>query len=300
MRAAALALCLVLLPSAGAPQGIESEAAFLTIPIGARLVGMGRAGVALEDAQAAFYNPALVALAAPRVALHRYDGPIGFLVHDATAAFRAGALGNVQVGLQVQTFGEFEISDEAGSLGTFDPQNVIGSVGLARSFGRSVAAGVRAKWIHSRVSPGGHGQGLGADAGVTFDAPGLPIRIGLAALDVGPDLSIDGNDAPLPTRLRAGVAGRIPAGDWNVLLAVDADASPHDTGVGGTRAGLAVGWRDAVTLRGGWLRETLVESNDGYTFGLGVRLGRFSVDFAREIGVNHLGDEIHFSLEYGR
>ncbi len=299
MRTRAALLLALALPCGAAAQGIESEAAFLTIPTGARVVGLGRAGVAVADAQASFYNPALLALAPARIAVHRYDGPIGFLVHHATAGFDAGALGTVQVGLQVQTFGEFEISDAVGSIGTFDPQNVIGSVALGRSFG-PIAAGARVKWVQSSVSPDGDDRGFATDAGLAFQVPGLPISVGVAALDVGADLRIDGQPAPLPTRLRAGLAARIPAGEWSVLLAADADASPHDSHAGGQRAGAGVSWRDVVTVRGGWLRETLVETSDGYSFGLGVRLGRFAVDFARETGLNHLGDEIHISLEYGR
>jgi hypothetical protein len=308
-RSTALAglACAVGLPWPGAPglaaQGLESEAAFLTIPSGAAVVGLGRAATSLRDHRATFYNPAAGAwLQRPVFGLNRYDGPLGFLAHRVTATLAAGDIAVIQAAMQVQSFGEFTLDDEVGGTGSYEPQNVIAELGIQRALGQRLAVGARGKWIESRITGVDAARAMALDLGLLLAVPGLPATVGVALVDAGHGLSGAGGaggEAPLPTRLRVGASGSLGLGRGvRLVLAADAAAPPRDWSALSRYAGVALDLREQVVLRAGRLAETLIETNVGTTFGMGFRLGGLEVDFARELGANRLGNETHISLGY--
>ena len=131
----------------------------------------------------------------------------------------------------------------------------------------------------------------------------VPFRIGVSALNLGPGLELGEARAadPLPSRLRLGLSydplGHIRGtDDLQLLFVLDLEHAWRDLGTGSQFVGVEFGVRKVVYVRGGFISETLIETNTGTTLGFGLVLGVFKVDLAFEQGVNQLGDETHVSL----
>lgn len=313
LRRTAIGLVLATLAGPGAlpAQGFEDEVAFLTAPMGARIVGIGRAATSIRgEFQSVRWNPGVLASVkgvAP-LASH-YDGPLDFKFNLLAVAIPAGGLGMFAVAADVQSFGDIVLSDgsaSGGALGTVTPNNLVVSLAFARGLAAGIAMGVTAKWIRSELSGDLNGDTFAFDAGLLWrPAQSVPLDLGLAVLNVGPGLSLGEAPAseasPLPSRLRVGasydVLGHVGLGNrFSLLLAFDLEQALRDLRTGSQFAGAELGVAGILFLRGGYIAETLIETNTGATFGVGFALGWLRFDVARELGVNQLGDETHISL----
>ncbi len=291
-----------------AAQDFDREVAFLTIPTGARLVGMGRAGAAMAgEFQAVRWNPAALGSldgVAPLVSL--YEGPLDFRVSQFAVAVPAGDIGAFAVSVEIQDFGEIVLSGPSPGVpqGTITPGNLIVGLGYSHLFFQRLSLGVTGKWISSDLVGNLSGSTVALDMGLLarpLDA--VPFRIGVSALNLGPGLQLGEARAadPLPSRLRLGLSydalGHIRGtDDLQLLFALDLEHAWRDLGTGSQFVGVEFGVRKVVYVRGGFISETLIETNTGTTLGFGLVLGVFKVDLAFEQGVNQLGDETHVSL----
>lgn len=313
LRAAALiALVATLVPNrALLGQGFDREVAFLLVPTGARAVGMGRAGVTLSgDLQGARWNPATLArVPAFSPLVSSYDGPLEFRVSQLAAALPALGLGVIAISAEVQDFGEIALAGPASPddvVGVLTPNNLILSLGFGRSVLPRLSLGLAAKWIRSDLGGELDGSTFAFDFGLLWRPFGrLPLDLGASATNIGPGLRLNaqrGSDKePLPARIRAGVGydllGHLrPAGVIRLRIAFDIEHALRHMQTGSQFLGLELGVGEVLFVRGGWIAESLVETNTGSTVGIGLRLGVFQFDLAREMGVNQLGDETQLSL----
>jgi hypothetical protein len=303
---AALLLAGLGLPDAVGAQGFEDEVAFLTAPMGARMVGIGRAAASIRgELQGVPWNPATLGTIDyfEPLASH-YDGPLDFRFNNLAVAVPVGSAGVFAVSANVQSFGEITLSSSPDvPLGTITPSNLV----LGLSYGRQIlprfGIGLTAKWVRSELSGDLTGDTFAFDAGLLWrPAVSLPLDIGASVLNVGRGLSIDGAEpSPLPGRLRLGASYDVlshlqPEGRFSLLLAVDLEHALRDLSAGSQFFGAEFGAAGILFLRGGYIAETLIDTNTGGTVGVGLALGRFRFDIARELGVNQLGDETHISL----
>jgi hypothetical protein len=286
-----------MIPSPAEAQDFDREVAFLLIPVGARVVGMGRAATALGgEFQSAQWNPAVVgsiADVAPLVS--HYSGPLDFQVNVFAAAVPVSPLGVVAVSAQIQSFGEIELSGAGSpdeSLGSIVPSNLILSFGIGRAITEGLELGLAAKWIRSELIGDLEGSTYAFDAGAIW-RPSTQVPLSLGTDGAGePD--------PLPSRIRLGAAYDVlahlsPDAGIGLLLAADLEHALRDLGTGSQYLGAELGLRDVLFVRGGLIAETLIETNTGVTLGAGLQLGQFRIDLAWELGVNQLGDETHLS-----
>lgn len=292
-------------------QGLEAEVAFLTLPVGARMVGIGRAAGALAgDPQEIRWNPGVLAwIADPTASISRYEGPFDFQVHELISTVPVGWVGTLGVSLMVQDFGEIPLSEGSseGVLGTANPSNWVVSASLGRELLAGFYGGVTLKWIRSSLLESLEGTTYAADMGVLWRPfQRFPLHVGLVLLNLGPGLRL-GDEAtaprdPLPSRLRlAGsyqlvrpVISDLPIG---LTVAAALEQAVHHLETGSQYFGMELGVANTVFLRGGVVSETLIETSTGGTVGLGVAWERFRFDLAREMGVNALGDETQLSLQ---
>ncbi len=310
-------LALIALSAALAPgdallgQGVDREVAFLMVPTGARAVGMGRAGVTLSgDLQGARWNPAVTArinAIAPLVS--SYDGPLEFRVNQLAVALPAFGLGVLSISAEVQDFGEIPLAGPASPddvVGVITPNNLILSMGVGRAVLSGLSLGLTAKWIRSDLGGEADGSTFAFDAGLLWrPLEQVPLDLGASATNLGPGFRLGdelGSDRePLPARIRVGVGydllGHLrPDGGVRLRVAVDLEHALRHLQTGSQFLGVELGVRELLFVRGGWIAESLVETNTGSTVGLGLRLGAFQFDLAREMGVNQLGDETQLSL----
>ena len=327
LAAAALALCgLAFLPLATLAQDevddVSSGLVGLSLPLGARSVGLGRAvAAATGELQALPYNPAaIVGLERGEVTFSRFESAE---LADINANYLAGGAvtrwGTLALHAVYVDYGEIPVTEASPDpVGTID----VSDWALGVSFGRRVyhdrlAGAATATWLSSNFDAT-DASGPAFDAGLVYTPrAALPVSLGVALRNLGPDLEFgddsedsgDGTRAaqPLPSRVRVGanlhpgsVLG-LPEG-YAVEVAFDIEGDLRDVGNLSQHAGAALTIHDVVAVRGGFLlldnpfTEDGSERNTGGTLGVGVRFGDFEADLAREISVSELGDETHFSV----
>jgi hypothetical protein len=296
---------------AACAQDFDREVAFLLVPTGARSVGMGRASVALTgDLQGVKWNPAAIASVGDVFPLiSSYDGPLEFQVTQFAVAVPVSGVGVIALSAEVQSFGDIPLagpSSPEDMTGTITPNNVIASVAFGRTVFERLSVGLAAKWIRSELAGDLEGSTFAVDAGLIWGPlRNVPLDLGLGAVNMGPGLQLSdlpgSQKEPLPSRIRVGlsydVLGHLrPEAHLELRVAFDSEHALRHMETGSQYVGAELGIREMLFVRAGWLAETLIETNTGSTFGIGVRLGGFQFDLAREIGVNQLGDETQLSL----
>lgn len=301
----------VLCPHVAEAQHFDRESAFLLIPTGARPVGMGRAATAIAgELQNARWNPASLAqLDDFNPLVSSYEGPLEFVVTELAAAVPISGFGVVALSAEVQSFGDIPLTgvDSPDTpTGQLSPNNLVVSLGFGRRLVQRLSFGVAAKLIRSELYGQLKGSTIGFDAGLHWvPLASVPLQLGVSALNLGPDLRLDdrpGAEAqPLPARARFGVAydalgHLLPDKGLQLLFALDLEHAIRNMETGSQYFGVELGVRDILFVRGGFIAETLIETNTGATLGLGIGVGAFRFDLARELGVNQLGDETHLSL----
>jgi hypothetical protein len=293
-----------------AAQGFDREVSFLTIPTGARVVGLGRAASALPgEIQSVRWNPATLGYVKElSPLLSHYDGPFDFTVDQIAIAVPAGGAGVLALSLDLQSFGEIPLfAPESPDVqtGEVTPNNMVVGLTLARTVTAGLAIGITGKWIRSELIDQLSGDTYGFDAGVLWHPDDrMPLNLGLGALNLGPGLRVgedDGPGDPLPGRLRVGASYDVlrhlePAGDLGLLVAFELEHALRDLATGSQYVGVELSVRNALFVRSGYIAETLIETNTGWTLGAGLAVGPIRFDLARELGVNQLGDETHVSL----
>jgi len=283
------------LPTSAAAQE-RTESSFPFEPLNAWAVALGGAGAGKHGAAFSSLNPA--ALAGERGAeLSHRASPIGTRDY-AIAAGHAGRWGTLRIAARRRDWGE--IAQDLGIEGL-----TAGEQSIALTVADRVIRG-RAAWGLSlaRLDADYLGSRSGtwaADAGAQVYL-GRGFGVGVALLHAGKGFENEGGRAPLPTRIRPGVAweGRLgplhlaTAGDLPVPLALDSPPDMHaGVEVGGTwgpvTGAARAGYRSLVNRDGSASRQ------GAWTLGGGIRLGRIAVDIAYTFGIV-FGDERFVSL----
>jgi hypothetical protein len=317
---AAVALVVVAFPAA-TQQASEAElggAAFLLVPVGGRAAALGQAAVADGgSSESAFWNPAGLAwLENGELAVHH----AATFISDNTALsayFVASGVGVLGVSAYLVDYGSQEVITVPGGpvTGRFSPKNIQLLASFATRVFSDLAFGVNYKLIQLRQDCSGDcalfpsvvGTTHGVDVGVQYAPAGSPIRIGAAVRHAGFKLQLEDSDQadPLPTRLEVGVAYRVmlPRSspdleplDVRFLVDIENDWGEFDDPR--ARIGIELGYADLIRLRTGY---ALIDSEaSGPSVGLGVKLGRFSVDFSRVFYDSANFDEpVYISLRAG-
>lgn len=326
-RAVAVALFLVAtsatIPPAAAQEDEHGGLIGLTIPVGARMVGQGRAAVAtLGDLQALPYNPAAVAgeLGRGAVTFSRFEGAeAADFTSSFVAAAWAGEWGALAGHAVLHDFGDIPVTvDSPDPIGTVDVSEWAVGLTYANRWREKLFWGVSARLYKSDLGET-DGSAPTFDLGVIYRPRlGLPFDLAVALRNLGPDLeyeSIDPSEEEtsgdrLPGRVRVGLRyhpatafGLPPA--YAIALSFDTESDIEELSTSSVHAGLTIGVHEVLVLRAGYLLadNPYIEEGDGDresggSFGIGIRYGDFEADLAREVSVNELGDETHFSVGF--
>jgi hypothetical protein len=284
-RVIGVALALIVASSALALAGGDVFTAFKT-GLGARALGMGGAFVGVgNDATAAYWNPAGLALLADGdtrlagMSTNLYELPTD-LTHMYVGAVTK--IANFGIGLAWQRMsvgGTFDVAEQAfvGSLGT----DILG-------FG---LLGANVKY-YMADNTGISGSGFGFDLGLMLTL-GEMVTVGVSASDMlGTQISYDdGQTDEIAALYRAGVA--LSLVDDMLLLAADLD---FGTELGNAHVGLEFQIIDELALRGGIV---LTDNFGDYYFsvGAGINVAGLYVD-AAYILEETLGNTLVLSAEF--
>ncbi len=260
----------------------------LRVASSARMLGMANAGLASNDADALFYNPALLFNArGMAVSVQRFGSAA-----TAGALANTVTLGSMNIGIGAQVLnwsaspktyrelmrqGATQLADSGGAPAS----SVAVTLGIARAFkGKRVA--VSAKYVEDRF-PTAHDGTLAFDVGMMGPSFG-PGTFSFVLRNLGRGLRIGGEDARLPTQLGVGWGGsynnfeKFDTG-YQTQLTVDRDGFVRPAG--GAEIGYVPIEGVAFLARAG-LRLPREPDEPLATGGLGVTVDRFSLDYSIE------------------
>ena len=273
---------------------ISTEAPDLLLPAGARIMGMGQAGVAIATgSEALFWNPAGVARG-PRELSFGFVSNVPIPVSDLSVGFVVPVprVITFAASLRYLNNGQQQAIDTGGTqTGTFYPSSITLTLTAAAPFGDRINVGVNVKLFKVGFSctgscdlPAGTPATGGVDAGaqylVTKDSL---LLLGVAVRNVG--LPLQFNDADqadgLPGRFDAGIAVRPRLAYPGARLVVAGDVVSRLNGEGGVgfRIGGELSWLNQYFGRAGYVVEG--PNGSGPSFGVGVARGRWRADFAQ-------------------
>lgn len=307
------------------PSGISAQdtssgsegALFLLLPVGARTIGMARAGTATMGPESVWWNPAgLAGQEESRIDVFRGEDLAG----DATALSGLVADSNLgTLGLSYMLFdgGTQDFRDAQGNfLGTASYRNHLGIVSAASEILPDLALGLNFKVIQSRFAC----RGQCVDAGITAttwavdlgaqwrDVLSLPVTLGAALVHLGGDLQVFNEEQadPLPTRIRVAAAWDllshwIELEDVHGILTVELEDRWKDVGSPATYIGaeLSAGTTQAIFVRAGYAFGAQLQV-DGAGVGVGIRYDRFDVGIAKSLASSSLvGDSEPVQISLG-
>ena len=193
--AGAVSVCAL---SQDVPAGFGA-ASFARIGIDARPLAMGGTGVAINTGMPIpYYNPARLAAAGPFAAGGMYSEPYGqdlgvsFQSLSALGRFATQTGSSVGIGVAL-TWIQMKIDDipvwdedSPGEVSLFTATSSLYLLSAALSVGSDVAVGMTAKIYRERILEG-RGNGIGLDIGAvaTLEVEGIPLTVGVNAMDLG-------------------------------------------------------------------------------------------------------------------
>jgi hypothetical protein len=188
---------------------------FLKLPIGARALALGGGGVAtVKDATALFWNPAGVAsIERSTVALNRAELYAG-ITHTFSALVLPIGL-NTRLGISYLGLnsGEMELTTIEEPMGTgvfFNVTNTAIGVSVSQILTDRFTLGVTGKWIQEKIERS-TASAVALDIGSIFNTGLLGTQLGMAILNVGPKMKMDGPDLAF-TRVLQGEPESLTAG----------------------------------------------------------------------------------------
>jgi len=296
-KTTALTVLLVALVPLAALSAPHSEAgtaglAFLKMGVGARAVGMGEAFVAAcDDATALYWNPAgICELQGGHVALmhNEWFQDISFEYLGAVLGRDLHAFG---LSLSFNTVGEIErrviASDQP--LDTFSSHDMALALSYARKMSPRWNVGLSLKLLYEKIYLD-DAWGWATDVGFLYHPSVEGLSVGGSALTLGPKMKLRSEKFSLPTVYKLGLnysPSLFHFQSGNLALAMDL-SKPTDNQ-------LRVHWGaellliERIAMRSGY---QMGYDEKGLSAGMGVRQGRFRIDYAfvpysSDLGTTH-------------
>ena len=317
----AAALVLVLLGFAGFSTAQVTKvgttaAKFLSIPVGARALGMGGAFVGIaDDASAMYWNPGGLARLAQGEAIFNHMNWIADINFNyGNVVLPMGDVGVIGFSLTSMSMDDMERTTEDQPEGTGQFFSA-GSFAVGASYARNLtdwfSIGANAKYVQERIW-NSTATGFAIDVGTLFSTPFPGVKFGATISNFGTKMRITGDDLlvqkditanngnnpninanlttdsfDLPLLLRIGLAYQpISNEDQQVTIVADA-VHPNDNS-----ESISVGaeysvFRQIFSIRAGYRALGARDSEEEFTAGAGLRytiLGSFAVriDYAFE------------------
>ncbi|NIV92986.1 PorV/PorQ family protein [candidate division KSB1 bacterium] len=277
-----------------------TAAQFLKIGAGARPIAMGSAYTALsEDILSIYWNPAgLSRVGGSGEATFNHAEWLADTQYDFAAfSLNAGNIGSV--GFQVISFRTPEqpvrtIRNPEGTGQVWSANSISFGITFAKSLTDRFSVGVTGKFVQESIF-NETARGGAFDIGVLYNTPFENLTLGASITNFGTKMELDGrdiffNEDPLPDQgsveqvpakfrtesfdmplnLRFGLAWQVVRSEEVSIVAAADGANPNDNAQS-VNSGFEIGLKNILFLRGGYKTLFLDDSEEGATFGVGLR-----------------------------
>jgi hypothetical protein len=272
-----------------------SGLSFLKVGMGARPVGMGEAFTAISgDINCLYWNPA---------GLARIEGIDLTFMHnrwfqEISSNYLATAFkikkNVIGVGLALNRVPDIEVRDKptAEPVGTFDAEDLVLTLGCAKSLGGKFDLGVSVKGLYQKIYTY-EASGLGFDIGGVY-VLNDKFQFGTAILNLGPKMKFKEEKFSLPLVYRLGAAYKTSERQLNgdILLGLDL-IKPRDSDLK-LHSGIEYNYDKILSLRIGY---QLGYDDKSFSFGMGLGYERYGIDYAFVPFSSDLGNTHRISLE---
>jgi len=288
-------ICLVLPTVTSAEEG-SAGLAFLKLGVGARAIGMGDAYTAVDgDASSVYWNPAgIIDVENIDVTLThtawfqdiRYEY-VGGVRSYGDYAIGAGIAGLYMDDLERR---DGPTADPIGHFGVFDFV-VTGS--YARHLTDHLDVGGSFKYLHERIDDK-TAKGVAVDLGGRYRIPGYDgLTAAVALLNLGPQMKFIEEQFDLPVMYKIGAALDVPVDALRGNLVIASDVVMPADGSTKMHYGLEYEYAGMIALRFGYRSGW---DNHNVSWGLGVKVQNFRLDYAVVPFYSELGDTHRVSL----
>jgi len=295
-----------------------TAAQFLKIGAGVRAIGMGGAFVAVaNDVTALYWNPAGIAtISGGGEATFNHSEWLAETAYDfAGVTLNAGNFGTI--GLSVTSFRvpeddvrTYRFPDGTGER--FSASSLALAVSYARMLTDRFAIGFTGKYVQDNVW-NETASGMAIDIGTHYVTPFNGLRIGATIANFGTKMQLEGRDLyfnydplpeggtvdqvpslyrlgkyEMPLTLRLGLAYDVIKQE-NLTVTVASDAVHPNDNSEYLNSGLEVNLRNQVYLRGGYKSLLLNNSEQGLTFGGGLRYDAVGTNLKIDFGYADYG-----------
>lgn len=225
---AVFVLALLVLPRMLFAQSGDAGLSFLKIGVGARVLGMGDAGVAGDDrGSALYYNPALIADDAEASVTITHNE----WIEDISTEFIGVAVPldgwSFGVHLGLTSVGGIEVRDVPGDpLAESDTRNFAGGLTVAFALADGVDFGTTVKYVFEKIhvdEAGGYAFDFGIAVRPFSEGELANLKTGLTLANVGSMSELRTVSTTLPMLLRYGAGYRIPVESVKGALTFEAN-----------------------------------------------------------------------------
>jgi long-subunit fatty acid transport protein len=306
---------------------------FLNIGIGPRASAMGGAFIATaNDITSLYWNPAGASRIENNQAMFTHLAWFADINYNwAASMLNIGDMGVVGLSVGYLDYGDLEVTTLNEPDGTgefFTPHDMYFSLTYAYNLTDRFSVGANLKYINQQIW-NTSANGFAVDLGVLFLSDIYGLRIGAAITNFGSDMQLDGKDLfvqydingqiygnndqilaklntdafPLPLTFKVGIAMDVVDIE-NHKVTIGADAYHPNDNSESLNVGLEYTLFDVISLRGGYKSLFLDNSEEGLTFGIGLKydltptLG-LVFDYAyQEFGILDYTQQFSFGIKF--
>lgn len=278
----------------------STAAPFLNVAIGARPIAMGGAfSATANDVSALFWNPAGVSRINGSEALFSYSNWFADINYNwSGAAINLSDMGTLGLSVTYLDYGKMEVttlSEQDGTGQMFEATDLALALSYAYNLTDKFSVGGSAKYVQQRIW-NSSASSIAFDLGILYFSDIMGIRVGASISNFGADMNIDGKDLlvqhdidlqiegnndeilarlntdsyPLPLLFRIGLAADIINTDDH-LFTIGVDALHPNDNDESLNVGAEYVIYDLIALRGGYKSLFLENSEEGLTFGVGIK-----------------------------